>query len=162
MSTTDFQLSIWPDSNLVSAARRFLEEVYEKVFTEDHDMVGRIALTVHELLENAVKYSSAGNTSLSVAIEPGETSDQLTITVSNPAHLGHLTTLRTTLAEIAAARSPFEYYLQLMRRNGRRDEGSGLGLARISAEAEMSLTCEHTAGRVCVFARTDLQKRSGS
>jgi hypothetical protein len=162
MSTTDFQLSIWPDSNLVSATRRFLEEVYEKVFIEDVDTVARIALTVHELLENAVKYSSDGNTSLRVAMETGESSDQLTITVSNPAHLDHLITLRATLDEIAAARNPFDYYQELMMRNGRREEGSGLGLARISAEAQMALSCEHSAGRVCVFARTELHKRSSS
>jgi hypothetical protein len=157
----DFQLSIWPDANLVSVTRRFLEEIYEKVFVDDNDTVARIALTVHELLENAVKYSSAGATQLRVSMERGNASNWLTISVTNPVQQQqHLSTLQQTLAAIDAAKSPFDFYQQLMRRNGRCEHGSGLGLARICAEAEMALSCAHDAGRVCVSARTEIQKGS--
>ena len=51
------------------------------------------------------------------------------------------------------------YYLSLMRKNASRADGSGLGLARIYAEAEMgvSVTCDKN-GIITVTAETEVAK----
>jgi hypothetical protein len=50
----------------------------------------------------------------------------------------------------------FDYYQQVMRKNAKRREGSGLGLARICAEAEMAIDCEVEEDRISIRARAAL------
>ena len=48
------------------------------------------------------------------------------------------------------------YYLSLMRKNAHRVGGSGLGLARIHAEAEMAMSVACRNGNVTVSAETEV------
>ena len=56
--------------------------------------------------------------------------------------------------EMKAAEDPMEHYCSVMRRNAKRQDGSGLGLARIRAEAEMTLDHEVDDELVTIIART--------
>ncbi len=57
---------------------------------------------------------------------------------------------------------PNLYYLDVIRRNARRTDGSGLGLARIHAEAEMEVSVKCQRGFVTVIAETDVELRAAA
>jgi two-component sensor histidine kinase len=148
----DFDLSIDPNPRFVSVVRRFVEETLERVVC-DPETVFRVAMTAHELLENASKYSSGAKSLLRVSLkrsdaESGNVSLCL-INETTPAHIGRL---RERIDAINAARDPFELYQQMMRDSSRLTDESGLGLARISAEAEMSLGLEVKGSTVAIVA----------
>jgi hypothetical protein len=55
------------------------------------------------------------------------------------------------------------YYLDRMEQTATRTDGSGLGLARIRAEADMTVSYEREGDdRVCIVARTRLRKEQRS
>jgi anti-sigma regulatory factor (Ser/Thr protein kinase) len=152
-------LSIWRDMTMVSVIRRFVEEVYEQVF-DDLDAVSRITLAAHELLENAVKYSSDGPARIRVSLERGEETDRIAIAVTNRADHRNLAALQAVFQEMQAVSDPLVHYQTLLRRNYKRKDGSGLGLARVQAEGEMLLTLEVSDGHeVCLRATADFEGR---
>ncbi len=64
------------------------------------------------------------------------------------------------LREMDESADPFEYYQSVMRRNAKRREGSGLGLARVCAEAEMRISSEVNGDELCLVARALLPPES--
>ena len=154
-------LSIWRDMNMVSVIRRFVEEVYEQVF-DDIDTVSRITLTAHELLENAVKYSADGPAHIRVSLERGGETDRIAIAVTNRADVTNLAALKALFNEMRVS-DPLVHYQTILRRNYRRKDGSGLGLARIQAEGEMALTLEiegEDQVRLCATAEIEARRVS--
>jgi hypothetical protein len=155
-------LSIWRDINMVSVIRRFVEEVYEQVF-DDLDAVSRITLAAHELLENAVKYSLDGPARIRVALERGEETDRVAISVSNRTDSRNLAALQALFSEMKSVSDPLVHYQTLLRRNYKRKDGSGLGLARVQAEGEMELTLQvEGEDNVCLCATADFEGRRKS
>ena len=155
-------LSIWRDINMVSVIRRFVEEVYEQVF-DDLDAVSRITLAAHELLENAVKYSLDGPARIRVALERGEETDRVAISVSNRTDSRNLAALQALFSEMKSVSDPLVHYQTLLRRNYKRKDGSGLGLARVQAEGEMELTLQVDGeDNVCLCATADFEGRRTS
>src|SRR5947209_8429255 len=63
-----FELNFRPNVALVSVVRRFVNEFYQR-FLSDPDATSRLALATHELLENAVKYSKDGETTIRIELE---------------------------------------------------------------------------------------------
>jgi hypothetical protein len=53
-----------------------------------------------------------------------------------------------------ASRDPLAYYQVLMRRTAKQAEGSGLGLGRVLAEADMALTYQFEDGMLAIEATT--------
>jgi hypothetical protein len=135
--TKKLDLTLWPDAHMVSVVRRFAEETFEHVLT-DLDAVARIAMTVHELVENAAKFSSEGTVHL--FMELLEDGRGVVIEVSNRATPEAHDALRAVFAEMEMASDPLTHYHAQLRRAARRTEGSGLGLARVVFEGEMKLT----------------------
>src|SRR3954466_1978692 len=56
---TLLDLSFTPCLEQVSTVRRFLEDYYQPLLN-DPDLLCRMAIAIHELLENASKYSARG------------------------------------------------------------------------------------------------------
>ena len=71
--------------------RRFVSEFYARII-EDADASGRLALATHELLENAAKYATGGETALYVELDrkAGAISVR-TRNQTNPQHISVLT-----------------------------------------------------------------------
>jgi hypothetical protein len=137
-----WEMTFQPDADSVSAVRRFVEEFVN----------GELAMAAHELLENVVKYSLDGQAR--VRLERSADGRCL-LRLSNRASNEHRAILTRLLAEQAAATDPFTHYQALMRQN-LHQEGSGLGLARIAAEADMSLAFEDEGDdRVAIVARSN-------
>ena len=143
-------LSFRPCLESVSAVRRFLEVHYGHL-TSDAQLISRMAVTVHELLENAAKYSTGGGSRLRVEVDPA-TPRALSISVVNQADPRHIPGLRETIDELSAAADPSDVYQRYLLRAATRDEGSGLGLARIFVEADMSVKLELSDDVICVKA----------
>jgi hypothetical protein len=133
-----FELRFQPNTQLVSVVRRFISSFYERVLN-DPDATSRLALATHELLENAVKYASNGETFICIKVTQ-EKPRHVTVSTTNRAAPEHLRLATEVLDAIRASDDPMAFYAQTMRAATKRDTGSGLGLARICAEAEMSVS----------------------
>ena len=137
--TAYFELNFRPNVQLVSVVRRFVTEFYQR-FLHDPDGTSRVALATHELLENAVKYSMDGETTIRIDVEQ-TTPKKVRIVLRNRADPNNIAAIREILDGIANATDSFAYYQQLLVVKSKSKEGSGLGLARICAEGEMTVTC---------------------
>src|SRR5438552_15553329 len=98
------ELSMDTSAQLVSVTRRFVAEALEKVST-DADFVSRVAMSAHELLENAAKYARLGRAQLLVHMDgvegPGAAGGgrMLTLRLSNMTSAKHLDRLRQVFTE---------------------------------------------------------------
>lgn len=135
----------------VSTVREFLESYYQPLL-EDPDLVCRMAVAAHELLENAVKYSGGGVSRLQVQVNGRRPWGTLSVKVWNLVRPELIDELKVTVDELSSAESAFAIYQVYLARAAKRTEGSGLGLARIRAEAEMSLSLKFQGDHVCVEA----------
>ncbi len=146
-----FELTFRPNVELISVVRRFVSSFYEQILS-DPDAVSRIALSTHELLENATKYSTDGETT--IRIEVTTNCEAIRIRIWNRTQRENLGVLRAHFEEMLQFPDPFVYYQRLIERSAKRKVGSGLGLARLRAEADMELSCEIDDDRVCIVADT--------
>jgi anti-sigma regulatory factor (Ser/Thr protein kinase) len=149
---SSFELRFGPRIESVSVVRRFVSDFYKPVLL-DEDLASRMALATHELLENAVKYAAAGEAEIRIAIETQPDGPSVVIRTMNRATPENLRTAADAFDEMNRTSDPYEYYQQVMRRSARRTEGSGLGLARVRAEAEMSLSCDISDEKLTITAR---------
>jgi hypothetical protein len=138
-ATSDLELSLRPRLEQVWAVRQLIETHYGPIL-HDADLIGRLGIASHELLENAAKYGADGLSSLEIAIAGGAGSRRLQITVVNPTNHQKVAELQRFFDDMARAGDPFAFYQMRMERAAKLKNGSGLGLARISFEAEMTLS----------------------
>jgi hypothetical protein len=149
-----FELFFRPCTELISIVRCFVGEFCAKAVT-DPDASHRLALTTHELLENASKYSADGEASLFLEFDPGAGS--VSVCTANTATAARIAMLQQTFAEITGASDAGALYAEAMRRTAVKKTGSGgLGLARIWAESDMQLRLSVEGDRVEVHARGQL------
>jgi two-component sensor histidine kinase len=158
-SGLNFELSLDPNPRMVSIVRRFVEETFEKL-VGDPDAIFRISMAAHELLENGAKYALSRRAVLRVVLEEKEEGASAQIAITNDTTKEHVERLRSRVAEISASADPFALYQTLMRRSSKMREESGLGLARIRAEGEMSLALEVTGTTVTIVASAKVPGRT--
>jgi two-component sensor histidine kinase len=145
-----FDLLFWPTVPQMYAVRTFVTDFFINV-VDDPDVVSRLALVTHELLENAIKYSVAGKTRLHVTFDRKD--GRAAIRISNHARPKHVRSLLRNVGQLNATRDLDAYYRTAMKRSARRPNGSGLGLVRISAEAKMSIRVQVRDSEVRITAR---------
>jgi hypothetical protein len=143
-------LEFRPYGELITHTREFVTDFYEQIL-DDADAVSRVALATHELLENVVKYSSDGRSHFEIELVALGGENVVRIRARNRTTPERAAELQRLVAEIAGSSDPFQMYQQFMRRSAmRQDGGSGLGLARIRAEAEMAVRCDVTGDEVTI------------
>ena len=136
-TSSSFELKFDPSVELITVVRQFVQSFYMKVLG-DADVSSRLALTTHELLENAAKYSVDGEVRLCVQIDTQQ--GIAGVSTTNRASRNQIERLRSNFAEISAATDVRTYYAEMIRRSAQRTSGSGgFGLARIWAESDMSM-----------------------
>ena len=84
----------------------------------------RVAMTAHELLENAAKYASDGKARLEVDVSPRGEDAVIRVVVTNNSSREHIDHLGTCYAEMNAETDAMAHYFTLMRRNAK--VGSGV------------------------------------
>jgi hypothetical protein len=148
-----------PRPAFASIARALLIESHEGLLEPDD--VHRIAMAGYEMIDNLIKYSVGGAAHFEVKLFRGDGRVYVRLCSSNPANSGDCEAARHLVARLQNAESATAVYDELVASSPART-GSGLGLARIQVEGEMSLDCiangvEITlvAGR-CVAARSPL------
>lgn len=151
-----FELVFHPNPDLVTDVREFVETFYRH-FLADRDLTGRLTLATHELLENAAKYSSDGETTFRIEVAPASGMTSIIVWTRNRADERHVRTLRGYLDEMRASGDPEAYYHQRMRRAARETARSQLGLARIQCEAAMALSCTVEGDTVTIHAEATVR-----
>lgn len=154
-----FTLSFLPNAALVSTVRQFVANFYKRWLPPD--LTSQVELATHELLDNAVNYSSGGETEVQIEIA-GAGGKTVCVRTRNTAGPEHLEVLRAAFAEIDAATEPDVYYQRVLWRSVKRTEGSGLGLARIHAETTLAMELDIVEDQVsisaCVIAKDELPR----
>jgi anti-sigma regulatory factor (Ser/Thr protein kinase) len=133
-----FELSFSPNVALVSTVRRFVSEFYAQVLS-DEETTSKLAVATHELLENAVRYSKDGNTSIRISVMKSNDLVRVQIETRNRADSTHVDNVRAAVDEVANAPDAATMYQTLMKRSAKRRDGSGLGLGRVRAETDLEL-----------------------
>jgi hypothetical protein len=153
MDTAYFELNFKPNVQLVSVVRRFVTEFYQR-FLNDPDGTSRVALATHELLENGVKYSRDGETTIRIEVMQHETPRRVRIQLRNRSTLENIAAIREIVDGVNRAPSATEFYQTLIASKARDRAGSGLGLARICAEGEMKIHYDVQGDTVVIEATT--------
>ncbi len=149
------EITFSPSPTLVPIVRRFVDEFYSKILN-DPEITSRLVVATHELVENAVKFSTDGQTTFSIHVAEERTGRSLVIRTRNRSNLENIAVLQQMFAEIAHSPNPSAYYQVLMRRSAKLKKGSGLGLGRVRAESEMEMSLKADGMMVELQARTAL------
>lgn len=149
-----FELRFVPDVALVSAVRCFVTDFYGHLSGEP-DVAHRLAMATHELLENAVAHSPDQRTEVRIVVRRTGPTMSIAIETRNRVSADRVAHVRRALDEVVSAADPQVLYQELMRRAAkRRDGGSGLGLGRIRAEAELTIAYEIERGEMLILTAT--------
>lgn len=149
LNPCDCTLTFKASLRLVSLLRRFIVDFYAPIFG-DRAEASRIGLAAHELIENAVKYGTSDEVTVEVRVLRG-TEPTVCIRTHNRASPENIRVLRQQLAEIDAASNIVDHYHSVISRSARRAHGSGLGLARVAAEADMRMSAEFPSSDAVVL-----------
>ena len=116
----DLDLPLTVSPSMVSPTRRIIEAKLGPVL-EDEDAIFRVAMTAHELLENAAKYASDGKARLELSVTPRDEGAIVRVVVTNNSTQEHIAELGACYAEMNAAKDAMAHYFSLMRdeRQGR-------------------------------------------
>lgn len=126
------------------------------------DMTQQLVTAVQELLENLVKYSEAGAAAtIDFELLLLEGQPIARIGTRNSASRAHLAEARAMLDRIIAAPDPELLFQSLIDSSGER-KGSGLGLARLRAEAGLVLSYEVERSVLSIEARRVVQARGSN
>jgi hypothetical protein len=117
----------------------------------DPDVLERLALAAHELLENAAKYRAGGRSRLQLGLQRVDTVEYAYVSVTNRIDVSQVDHLKAVIAEVNDRDDP-AVYERVLKRAAARGEGSGLGLARIRFEAELDLKVQFEGQSVSVTA----------
>ena len=150
------RLDFVPEMRLIWRTSRYVRDFYGNVLA-DPDACARVMLTAHELLENAAKYSADGHGQLETDVVERDGQYYVRIAISNQASADRLTELRRFFDESGRTPDPIALYDQMIARTAQRTDGSGLGLARIRAEGEMTLTHAIEGDTVTIVAETPVR-----
>jgi hypothetical protein len=144
------ELSFRPTVLTIGVVRRAIMTLCEPAM--DRDASARVALATHELLENVLRHSLDGDTILTVRSYEGPHA-RIAVTTYSRATPAKIAALKAFTSEMAA-RQPDEFYLARMMERSATDDDGGLGLARVYAEAEMSVDVQSDGDTVKVVATT--------
>lgn len=134
-----FELRFSPSAALIATVRQFVTEFYAHVLG-DEDISNRLAMATHELLENTVRYGIDGRSELDIVVHRTDDGVDVAITTRNRVLPEQLARAEEALDGVVKAADPASHYLTLVHRAAKRtDGGSGLGLGRIRAEADLAL-----------------------
>ncbi len=153
MTETLLSLQLSPVWNHIRGVR---DDVGTLLADYSAELRSAAAMVASELLENAFKYGEHVPRAPLVSFSMSVRNSVLHIeTVSGSTDPGNLAQLELVLRRIAAADDKIALYLDRLREtlSETTDRSPGLGLYRIAAEGEFSLSCHQEDGVLTVLAR---------
>lgn len=143
------ELNFLPTVQVITLVRRSVMSLYESFL--DKDASGRIGLATHEMLENVLRHSVTGETTLQIRAD--KPNGRVTIETRNRASEANIAEIKARASSMGD-RDPIAYYTETMLECADSEKEGGLGLARICAEAGMKLDVRTEGDCVCVVATT--------
>ncbi len=134
--------------------RKFVQGFVESNGRADAEFVSGLVVAVHEMLENAVKYSTDSTTSLEVKLDLRQSKHVVVIT-KNQATRESASRVASHLARLNAG-DPQRVYQEMLHEAAQRTHESGLGLARIVVECGMTMASTYEHGLLCLEATSTL------
>jgi hypothetical protein len=142
-------LAFEPSQRFVSRIVQWVTDFCHLVL-QDMDVVARLHLAVHELVENLVKYGVHASVSLDVELERIGGVSLLRLRTSNCAAPERLAAAVRILEGLRDAKDPVAYYDRLVLESAPLEGVSGLGLARIRAEGDLDLDFKVDGDRLTI------------
>jgi anti-sigma regulatory factor (Ser/Thr protein kinase) len=147
--STYLEMEFTPDWGFINDVRTFVETFCERAQLVP-ERANALALSVHELLQNAVDYSTDGWARLRVEMDRAQR--RVTLTVESHGTPEKVQQLEQLMKRFDEEPDPLKLYLALMRESSKRKGGSGLGLGRVRFEGGMNVSLEVSGGTVRVIA----------
>jgi hypothetical protein len=142
-----------------SSIRALASNYYGSQIDDDPELVERIAMAAHELVENASHYAADQHARVRIEVKRTNGTIHVSIRTWNLTDANHVRDVENLMTEMKASGDPFKFFLTAMRRTAQRKDGSGLGLARIRSEADMNVSYTFKKNMICVEASTDVQDK---
>lgn len=152
-----FSLSFPPLHRWINPTRCYIADIMQAIVS-DTDDVDRLAIAVHELLENCIKYSTCDQVRFEFEVNRDAGQAIASIRTTNSALLSHITNLRRRIDALNAASDPIAHYDEVIRESLSHG-GSSLGLARVRAESAVHLSYQIQGDVVVVFGEMHLRVR---
>lgn len=124
----------------------------------DMETTSRLHLAAHELVENVLRYGSSPQVGLEFAVEKGERGSVVRLSTTNKAEPEQLKVVSRCISALRAAPDPVAYYDKLIRTTAPLSGQSGLGLARIRAEAGLDVDFHVSGPEICIMVETILEE----
>jgi hypothetical protein len=125
---------------------------------DDLETTSRLHMAAHELVENVLKYGSSPEVGLEFELERGVNESIVRLRTRNTAAPEQLREVTRRISELRAAVDPVAYYDQLIRSTAPMNGMSGLGLARIRAEAGLDVDCSVDGREVSIVVQTTVRR----
>jgi hypothetical protein len=123
----------------------------------DLETTSRLHMAAHELVENVLKYGSTPEVGLEFELERGDVNSIVRLRTRNTAAPEQLREVARRVSELKAAVDPVAYYDRLIRSTAPMVGMSGLGLARIRAEAGLDVDCSVEGREVSIVVQTTMR-----
>lgn len=142
--------SLPPLQRWISPTRCYIEDILRSILI-DGDEADRLAIAVHELLENAVKYCIGDQLRFEFEVNRDGDAATANMRTTNSARTYHAADLSRKMDAIIAAADPVAHFDEAIR-DSLVQGGTSLGLARIRAELGVQLSYQIQKDVVVVFA----------
>ena len=123
----------------------------------DRETTSRLHMAAHELIENVLKYGSTPEVGLEFELERCEEHSIVRLRTRNTANPQQLEEVMRRVHELRAATDPVAYYDRLIRATAPVMGVSGLGLARIRAEAGLDVDCSVNGQEVSIVVQATMR-----
>lgn len=110
-------------------------------------------LAAYELTENLVKYSTGGLSSLRIEVASSVRGPEIVLTTANEAPADRIADAATRLQAIEQAEDPIAHFDQLVTESLSTPTESRLGLGRLRAEGELTLSHDVKDGSLIIQVR---------
>jgi hypothetical protein len=147
------RLAFFPSEQLVTAVSRLVGD-FCQIGLRDVDITSRFHLAAHELAENITKYSSTSRVSLEVELAEKDGLYTLSVKTRNQASPERLAEVEQRLKALKATQDPVAFYDRMIEETAPLEGVSGLGLARIRAEAGLDFDYAIEGDELTLVAQT--------
>ena len=148
------------NSRLVTALSALICEFCRGLIS-DPQVVSRFHMAAQELAENLVKYSVGREVRLAAALTGTAENAELSLRATNRSTPAQLDQVERCLAALVKAADPTAHYDRLLREAAPREEGSGLGLARLRAEGELNVDYSIEGDLLTISVHASVGPRKG-